>query len=190
MPSPSLNSTTSASSGKFSLLDELTRSLTYSICFSTTISEPSLNVTLTLPSKSPEFSVVLVFGSLASLTDASLRYSLILSLSVAESFALTPFFQSTVSPTHFLRATGSRPPRALTFLAIVSSSSIGKVPGSEVSGSVSPSAIPPLSVTVAVTCVPPFTLSLERVITPFVSTEPSPSVIDQVPSSAFVAVVV
>ena len=175
-----------ASSGRFSLSDGLTRSLTYSICFSTTISEPSLNVTLTLPSKSPDFSVVLVFGSLASVTVAPLRYSLILSLSVAESFAFTPFFQSTSSPTHFLRSTGSRPPRASTFSAIVSSTF--KVPGSEVSGVLSSSATPPLSVTVAVTSVSPFTLFLGRLITPS-TTVPSPT-IDQVPSSAFVAVVV
>ena len=177
-----------ASLGRFSLSDGLTGSLTYSICFSTTISESSLNVTLTLPSKSPEFSVVLVFGSLASVTVAPSRYSLILALSVAESFALTPCFQSTVSPTHFLRSTGSRPPRASTFSAFVSSTV--KVPGSDVSGVVSPSATPPLSVTVAVTSVPPFTLSLGIVTTPFLSTEPSPSVIDQVSFLSFVAVVV
>ena len=54
----------------------------------------------------------------------------------------------------------------------------------------SSSAIPPLSVTVAVTFVPPFTLDTSRVTTPFASTVPSPSVIDQVPFSSFVALVV
>ena len=150
--------------------------------------EPSSKVTLTLPMKSPSAVVPLEFSS-AKVVFASSKNSFIFALfsSVAESFALTPSFQSTSSPTHFLRATGSRPPRALTLSAFVSF--IVKVPGSDVRGVVSSSAIPPLSVTLAVTSVLPFTLSLGRVITPF-TTVPSPVVIDQVPSSAFVAVVV
>ena len=163
--------------------------LTYRICLSTSIKEPSSKVTFILPVKSPSTVVPLEFSS-AKVVFASPKNSFIFALfsSVAESLAFTPSFQSTVSSTHFFITTGSRPPRASTFSAFVSSTV--KVLGSDVSGSVSPSAIPPLSVTLAVTSVPPFALSLGSVTTPFLSTEPSPSVIDQVPSSAFVAVVV
>ena len=56
---------------------------------------------------------------------------------------------------------------SLVTLVVLAISSIFKVPGSDVSGSVLSFAIPPLSVTVAVTVVSPFTLSLGRVITPF-----------------------
>ena len=188
VPSPSLNSTSTASAGTLSFLSTLvTWLLTYSTCFSTTSSDLSSKVILILPSKSPSLDVLL-FSSVTSSNFAPLRSSFILPLfsSVAESLALTPSFHSTVSPTHFLSSTGSRPPRASILSAFVSS--IFKVPGSDVSGVVSSSAIPPLSVTVAVTVVSPFTLSLGRVITPF-TTFPSPT-IDQVPSSAFVAVVV
>ena len=79
---------------------------------------------------------------------------------------------------------------ALTLSAFVSFfvSSTVKVPKSDVSGVLSSSATPPLSVTLAFTSVLPFTLSLGRETTPF-TTVPSPT-IDQVPSSSFVAVVV
>ena len=158
--------------------------LTYSICFSTMISDSSSNFTLTLPLKSPSLEVLL-FSSVTSSNFAPSR-SLLTSVSFVESLAFMPSFQLTSSPTHFFISTGSRPPRASTLSAFVSS--IFKVPGSEVSGVLSSSAIPPLSVTLAVTSVPPFTLSLGRVITPFF-TVPSPS-IDQVPFLSFVAVVV
>ena len=148
--------------------------------------ESSSKVTLILPSKSPSLEVLL-FSSVTSSNFAPFKSSSTSSF-FASSLTFTPFFQSTSSPTHFLRVTGSRPPRASTLSAFVSSKV--KVPGSEVSGSLSSSAIPPLSVTVADTTDSPLTLFLGRVITPLVSTEPSPLVIDQVPSSAFVAVVV
>ena len=137
--------------------------------------------------KSPSAVVPLEFSS-AKVVFASARRASIFALfsAVASSFALTPCFQSTVSPTHFLISTGSRPPRALTLSAFVSFTV--KVPGSDVSGFLSSSAIPPLSVTVAVTTVSPFTLSLGRVITPFSPTSPSPSMVH--PLSPFVAVVV
>ena len=163
--------------------------LTYSICFSTTSSDLSSKVILILPSKSPSLDVLL-FSSVTSSNFAPLRSSFILPLfsSVAESLAFTPSFQSTSSPTHFLSSTGSRPPRASTLSAFVSSTV--KDPCSDVSGVLSSSATPPLSVTVAVTSVPPFTSFLGMVTTPFWSTEPLPSEIDQVPFSSLVAVVV
>ena len=151
------------------------------------ISESSLNFTLTLPVKSPSL-VVLLFSSVASVNVAPAK-SLLTSDSFVESLAFTPSFQSSVSPTHFFITTGSRPPSSLTLSAIVSP--IVKVPGSDVSGVLSSSATPPLSVTVAVTSVPPFTLSLGRVTIPFSTVAPKslPSVMDQVPLSAFVATI-
>ena len=126
--------------------------------------------------KSPSFVVPLESSSEIDVL-ASFNSSLTLA-SFLESFALTPSFHSTLSPTHFLISTGSRPPRASTLSAFVSSTV--KVPGSDISGSLSSSAIPPLSVTVAVTSVPPFTLSLGRVITPFSPTVISPFSTSQV----------
>ena len=147
----------------FSLFPDVTRLLTYSICFSTTSSDLSSKVILILPLKSPSLEVLL-FSSVTSSNFASFNSSSTSDF-FASSLAFTPFFQSTSSPTHFLIATGSRPPRALTLSAFVSFT--GKVPGSDVSGVVSSSAIPPLSVTLAVTSVSPFTLFLGRLTTPF-----------------------
>ena len=187
-PSPNLNSTSSASVGTLSFLSMLVTSLlTYSICFSTMISEPSSNVTLTLPVKSPSL-VVFLFSSVTSSNVAPFKSSSTSDF-FASSLAFTPSFQKPSlisSPTHFLIATGSRPPRDSTLSAFVSSKV--KVPGSDVSGALSSSATPPLSVTIAVTTSPPFTLSLGRVMTPLTSTSPSPSMVH--PLSPFVAVVV
>ena len=153
---------------------------------STTSSELSSNLTFILPALVPAESVFRAVSVASSKVAPS--KSLLTSVSFVDSFALMPSFQFTSSPTHFFISFGSRPPRASTLSAFVSSTV--KDPCSDVSGVVSSSAIPPLSVTVAVTSVPPFTLSLGIVTTPFLSTEPSPSVIDQVSFLSFVAVVV
>ena len=204
VPLPSLNSATMASSGVFllkttsppgvfSFENHVTWSLTYRVWFSTTSSEPSSNLTLIFPTKPVVLLAVSVFlfGLLASSwksSNVAPAKKLLTSSFFASSLAFTPSFQSSLSLTHFFITTGSNPPSSVTWSAFVLVFSNVNVASSDCKGF--DLSYSPLSVTLAFTSVPPFIKLVGIVTTPSVPTLPAPDVIDQVPSSAFVAVVV
>ena len=133
----------------------------------------------------PAESVFLVV-SVASVKVAPSK-SLLTSVFFAESLAFTPSFQSTVSFTHFFKTTGSRPPSSVTCSALVFTFGTVNVPLLDSPGACLAS-WKPSSLTFALTSVSPFTLSTGRVMTPLLSTDPSPSVIFHVPFSFFATV--